>query len=211
MRRLIWASGIFLALLLMFLLFYRPKPLAVRQELEAESELHKVKRITNRQVEAEALRLGDSLITAADSLLRVRLTTAFSQNQEIKAALAQYPPQHYPEVQAAAKKYGITLTRNAETSPPAAQPNGQIKVASQTEMLFTKPIFISDASCLRCHGEVDSDISAPDLAGLKKAYPNYKLTGYENGQRIGTWTLTFYRAPLLQKLSRQRRKSLRPR
>jgi len=193
----------------MFLLFYRPEPLAVRKELEVKSELHKVKRITGKQVEAEALRLGDSLVLAADSLLLVRLAAALSQGGG-KAALAQYPPQKYSEIQAATQRYGATLTRQRLGTQKAANPAGQVKNVGQTQLFYTRPIFITNALCLRCHGTLGTDVSGPDLAVLKEAYPNFNLTGYKAGDQIGNWQINFSRSAILHKLSLKSRKSLRP-
>jgi hypothetical protein len=205
MQKIIWAAAIFLGLLLGFLLFFRPAPLPERKWLESESEMHKVKRITQAQVEAEALRLGDTLVNTADSLLHLRLAAAY-QTGGLGAALKQYPPQQYPEVQAFARKYAATAARTGQQLPAAAK----AQVAGQTEVLYTKGIYINDALCLKCHGVVGQEVTATALTELQQAYPGFKATGFKMGQAIGSWQVRFKRHLILENLSRRSRKSLRP-
>ena len=205
MRKIIWASAIFLGLVLGFLLFFRPAPLPERKWLEAESEMHKVKRITQEQIETEARRRGDSLVNTADSLLHVRLA-ADVKSGSISAALKQYPPQQYPEVQAIARKFAATPDRTGQQLPPAAQ----VKPAGQTEILYTKGIYLKDALCLQCHGAVGQEVSETTLAELQRAYPDFKATGFKTGAAMGSWQVKLKRQPILESLSRRSRKSLRP-
>jgi cytochrome c553 len=209
MRKIIWAGAIFLGLLLGFLLFYRPAPLTGRRQLAAEAEMHKVKRITQKQIDAEALRLGDSLVYTADSLLHVRLTAAFASGS-LSAALKNYPPQQYPEVQALAQKYGATVARTSSPLPTNSGPEARVKTASNTEILYTKPMVVNNALCLNCHGTVGQEVSAASLAKLQQTKPAFKLTGFRTGERIGSWQIKLKRQFLLENLSRRSRRSLRP-
>ncbi|MDB5262837.1 MAG: hypothetical protein JWQ14_2118 [Adhaeribacter sp.] len=204
MRKIALASAVFLGLLLWFLLFFRPAPLPERQWLEAESEMHKVKRITQHQIEDEARRVGDSLVSVADSLLHARLAALGTDN--VAAALKQYPPQQYPEVQAIARKYTATPSRTGQKLSPAAQ----VKPAGQTEILYTKGIYLNNALCLQCHGVVGPEVSEATLATLQQAYPGFKATGFRTGEAIGSWQIKMARHPILENLSRSSRKSLRP-
>jgi hypothetical protein len=209
MRRIIWGSALFLSLLLFFLLFYRPQPLTKRKELEAASELQKVKRITEKQVAAEARRLGDSLVQAADSLLHHRLSAALAQGG-LSAALQNYPPQQYPEIRARAQHYGITLSRTKQ-KPLATTAGSQVERVSAIQLLYHQPVYLQQALCLRCHGTVGQEVIPADLAVLRQKFPGYQATGYQAGTAIGSWEITFKRAAILRSLSARSRKSLRPR
>lgn len=209
MQKIIWAAAIFLGLLLGFLLFYRPTPLTERKQLEAEAEMHKVKRITNKQIDAEVLRLGDSLVSATDSLLHGRLTAAFNTGG-ITAALKNYPPQQYPELQAFARKYKATLARTNQQEGIKGLNAGRVQPVSQTEMLYTRSIYLNNALCAKCHGTVGQEVTAAALGELRQAFPGFKATGHKNGSVIGNWQIKLQRQPILQSLSRRSRKSLRP-
>ncbi|KAA5545034.1 c-type heme family protein [Adhaeribacter rhizoryzae] len=207
MRKIIWAAAIFLALLLGFLLFYRPEPLTVRKQLEAEAEMHKVKRITPAQVEAQARHIGDSLVNIADSLLHVRLTAAFEAGGTV-AALKNYPPQQYPEVQAIAQKYNITVARTGQKLPVNSPDSAQVKTSGQTEILYTKGVFINQAACLKCHGTVGQEVAPATLAELQQSSPGFKAVGFKANAAIGSWQIKLKRQTILESLSRRSRRSL---
>ncbi|GEO05675.1 hypothetical protein AAE02nite_33390 [Adhaeribacter aerolatus] len=203
MRKLIWAGAIFLGVLLSFLLFFRPEPLAVRKQLEAEAEMHKVKRITPARMQAEVRHIGDSLVLTADSLLHVRLTSVF-QAGGLTAALKNYPPQQYPEVRALAQKYGATVVRTAEQAPDTAT----VETVGQTEILYTKGIFLNQTECLKCHGTVGPEVTEATLTELRRTYPAFKATGFKANAAIGSWQIKVSRPAILESLSRRSRKSL---
>lgn len=209
MRKIIWAGAVFLGLLLGFLLFYRPAPLTERQQLQAEAEMHKVKRITQKQVETEAMRLGNNLVVTADSLLSGRLTAALKTGG-VTAALKNYPPQHFSGVQQQARQAGATLTRTGAIGPANSGGAAQVKTARHNQILYTKPIVINSSLCLACHGTVGQDVSAATLAELNQFKPGFKLTGFKTGERLGTWQISFKRQALLENLSRRSRKSFKP-
>jgi hypothetical protein len=210
MRKIIWAAAIFLALLLGFLLFYRPEPLTVRKQLEAEAEMHKVKRITPAQIEAEVRHLGDSLVNMADSLLHVRLTAAFKAGGTA-VALKSYPPQQYPEVQAIVQKYDATIARTGQKLPFNSPDSAEVKTAGQTEVLYTKGIFINQAECLKCHGTVGQEVSPATLSELQQALPGFKAIGFKANEAIGSWQIKLKRQAILESLSRRSRRSLQMR
>ena len=55
---------------------------------------------------------------------------------------------------------------------------------------------VSNALCLRCHGEPGPDISAEDLALIQRLYPQDKATGFKLGQLRGAWRIDFPLAKL---------------
>jgi len=208
MRRIIWSAVIFLFLLLLFLFFFRPKLDVNRKQISREAELHTVKRITQKQITAEVTRLGDSLVSATDSLLLMRLRVALEKSN-LTEALWYYPPQHYPEVQAFIKKYTATLTRTQKKS--AVNNQAPVKPISQTQLLYTKPIYLQNNLCLKCHGTVGADVANADYELLKKQYPDFGLVGYHVGEQLGTWQMQLPRQVILQTLTLRGKKSRRPR
>lgn len=210
MRKIIWGAAIFLGLLLGFLLFYRPEPLTVRKQLEAEAEMHKVKRITPAQIQAEVQHLGDSLVRTADSLLHVRLISAFKTGG-LTAALKNYPPQQYPEVQAIARKYDLTLARTGQKIPFNLPDSAQVKTIGQTELLYTKGIYLNQAECLKCHGTVGQEVTPATLTALQQVSPGFNAVGFKANEAIGSWQIELKRQIILESLSRRSRRSLQMR
>jgi hypothetical protein len=56
---------------------------------------------------------------------------------------------------------------------------------------FYMPITIISPLCLKCHGEVGSDIKTEDYEVIKSLYPEDQATGYTMGELRGIWKVTF--------------------
>ena len=56
---------------------------------------------------------------------------------------------------------------------------------------FYKPIFIGMPTCLKCHGDPDSDLSGDTRAILASLYPEDRATGYKMGEFRGAWKINF--------------------
>ncbi len=76
---------------------------------------------------------------------------------------------------------------------------------------YQRPIVLTDALCLRCHGEVGKDISSADYALIQKQYPQDQATGYQMGQAMGMWELTLQRSGVAEFYTMKMRKIMKPR
>lgn len=64
-------------------------------------------------------------------------------------------------------------------------------VQFRKEYVYYKPIKIGMPTCLKCHGNTETDLS-PDVASIiAQKYPIDKATGYQLGDLRGLWKITF--------------------
>jgi len=54
---------------------------------------------------------------------------------------------------------------------------------------YYKAIIIAMPTCLKCHGETQTDISPEVLAVINQKYPADKATGYHAGELRGLWKI----------------------
>ena len=165
---------------------------------------------------------GDSLTGHADRELR-RVLAEKLQAGGVAAALPYCRPETFASVdsiekdlQAVAQRRS-TRPRNranqASLAPADMQPDTARRVARLSGEVFTyqRPITLSDALCLRCHGEVGKDITAPDYALIQKQYSQDQATGYRVGQPMGVWQVTLQRAGIAEFYTMKTRKIMKPR
>lgn len=65
-------------------------------------------------------------------------------------------------------------------------------VVSDAEINYYAPIFLMD-KCLKCHGNLTSDIAQSDYAVIKELYPDDQAIDFQPGELRGIWSLTFPR------------------
>jgi Protein of unknown function (DUF3365) len=173
----------------------KPKKLENGRAIAEEVERRTVKRFTEKQILAEAVRVGDSLTHLADSLAQHRLTTSLRQGG-IGEALKHYPPEAYAEVQAFARQYGAKPVRRGRQNPPGSE-RGQARMLNNTELLYTRAIYLRQ-TCLPCHGKA---LAQADAGELKKEKPLWAPRGLEVGDRAGTWFIPIRRKAILDGLT----------
>ena len=64
-------------------------------------------------------------------------------------------------------------------------------VADQGKLIYYRPIVIAMEACLKCHGQVGSDISSETMTALNELYPEDKATNYRMGDFRGAWRVEF--------------------
>lgn len=189
---------VFAALLLsVFLngLACKPKKLENGRAIAVEVERRTVKRFTEKQILAEVVRVGDSLSFLADSLGHQRLKASLAAGG-VAAALNQYPPESYPEVQAIARQYGARPLRQHQPGQPLGQ-KAQARMLNNTELLYTRPIYITQ-TCLPCHGK---EIAPAELQQLRKKKPTLPFAGLQTGDLAGAWLIPVKRKAILDGLT----------
>lgn len=204
MRHLFRAAG---AALLLLSTACRPdqiEHLKESQRIGIEAENWQVKRIMPEDLLRATRWSGDSLTRHADRELRRVLAEKLAQGG-VAAALPYCRPETFPAVDSVAKTLQANARRvSSKPRNPAQlaaltaadlQPDTARQIARpNTETFFyQRPITVSDALCLRCHGKVGQDISAADYAPIRKQYPQDQATGYVLGQSMGVWRLTLKR------------------
>jgi hypothetical protein len=173
----------------------KPKKLENGRAIAEEVERRTVKRFTEKQILAEAVRVGDRLTRLADSLTHRRLPASLRQGG-IAAALKNYPPASYPEVQALALKYGAKPARQRR-SDTTLSPGAQARMLNNTELLYTRAIYLTQ-TCLPCHGKA---IPPGDLRQLQERKPLGPFRGLQEGDLAGFWFIPIQRKAILESLT----------
>ncbi|MCB2378624.1 DUF3365 domain-containing protein [Hymenobacter sp. BT635] len=165
---------------------------------------------------------GDSLTGQADRELH-RLLALQLRAGGVAAALPYCRPEAYATTDTLARTLLATPRRlsarprnaqnqavlpDAELQPDTAR---LIKRPTADVFVYQRPILLSDAQCLRCHGEVGKDIAAADYALIKKQYPQDQATGYRLGDAMGVWRVSFARNGIAEFYTMKTRKVMKPR
>ncbi|GAA4390603.1 c-type heme family protein [Hymenobacter koreensis] len=164
------------------------------QAIDREAENWKPKRILPNQLLAAAHWAGDSLTRTADRAWRAQLTERLRAGG-VEAAHPFCQPEKLPQVVGLARELDATTTRQL-LAPRFITEADTVQVLRPTadEYVFQQPLVIlPNDVCLKCHGQVGTDISAADAQLLTTTYPSKKLTGYQPGQLIGFWKISLTR------------------
>jgi hypothetical protein len=165
---------------------------------------------------------GDSLTRHADRELK-RVLSEKLQAGGVAAALPYCRPETFASVDTLERIMQATAQRRSTRPRNAAnqaaltladlQPDTTHRVARLNGEVFTyqRPTILSDALCLRCHGEVGKDISQADYALIKKEYPQDQATNYRLGQAMGVWQVTLQRTGVAEFYTMKTRKMMKPR
>ncbi len=202
-----------------------PQKLSNGKEIADEVERRLVKRITGPMILQETRRVGDSLVrTAEQHMLTYLKTTLDSGNPEAAKQYRQLTI--YPDLTQMAQKYQAILGRtghnwsNPATDPTSLRLQEQLKQyaafnqqqqplqprvmrVSPTELLYTRPIFMTNPLCRRCHGESAQTIAAAN----QKTQPSLAAT--QAGSWAGMWYVRFQAKGILDSITQKRKKSRR--
>ncbi len=199
-----------------------PQERVSKQAFDDVQRNNEVKRITEVAILQEAMVWGDSITQEAQVQLTAQLQQAIASNGPV-GAIDFCKVNALPILQFVESKYAVTL-RRASVQPrnPADTPNAEelplleayaynaennissdpsIQKIEQGEvLLYTKPILLTNALCLSCHGDPKKDIAAETSAKLKELYPQDLATGYAEGDLRGMWALRLPKKEVVKRL-----------
>jgi hypothetical protein len=181
-----------------------------------------VRRITEVEILNEAMAWGDSITQEAQAQLIAQLQQAIAANGH-PGAIDFCQVNALPILKSLETKYAVTLRRvSSRPRNPADTPNADeiplldaysynaenniladpsIQKLQQGEVfLYTKPIMLSNAMCLSCHGDPKKDIAPETAAKLKQLYPQDPATGYAEGDLRGMWSLRLPKKEVVKRL-----------
>lgn len=184
------------------------------QELAREAENWQPKLIKPHQLLAAARWGADSLIRTADRGWRAQLNERLAAGG-VAAAHPFCQPEKLPTVVKLARELEAQPTRQLIT--PARfiteADTAQTTRPAQDQFLVQAPLVLlpTDATCLRCHGQVGPDVQPADAQLLAATYPGKPLTGYQPGQLIGRWQVTMTRKGVAEFYTQKTRKVIKRR
>ncbi|QIX61661.1 DUF3365 domain-containing protein [Hymenobacter sp. BT18] len=192
------------------------------KELAVEAENWQVKRILPKDLLRATRWAGDSLTGYADRELN-RVLAQKLQEGGVAAALPYCQPETYAAVDSLARVLEAVPRRvTAKPRNPAHQAKlvaaeltpdtlRTVRRPSTEVFFYQRPIVLSDAQCLRCHGEVGKDVAMADYALIQKQYPQDQATGYRLGQVMGAWQVQLKRAGVAEFYTMKTRKIMKRR
>lgn len=67
-----------------------------------------------------------------------------------------------------------------------------VQSTSREDVTFYGPILIISPLCLKCHGEIGSEIASEDYELIRTLYPEDQATGYKHHELRGLWKVKFH-------------------
>lgn len=213
----------FLILILIILIFSCGPQERISKEAFDQVQRHtEAKRITEVEILEEAMVWGDSITQEAQAQLLNQLQQAIAANGHV-GSLDFCKVNALPILKSLETKHAVSLRRvSSRPRNPLDAPNAEeiplldaysynaenniladpsIQKLQQGEVfLYTKPITISNAMCLSCHGDPKKDIAPETSAKLKQLYPQDPATGYAEGDLRGMWALRLPKKEVVKRL-----------
>jgi hypothetical protein len=199
-----------------------PRETISRETFEQVNQSMEVKRLTEVEIIEEAMIWGDSITSKAQSQLMTALHQAI-EDEGAAGAVEFCNLNALPIVEEVEDSYQVKIrrvsnrNRNPENLPKpdekdileayefAAEtgekpdPNIQ-KLAGGDILLFTKPIVISSAICLNCHGKPDENLEKNTAEKLRELYPQDKATDFKIGDLRGMWSVRIPKSEVVKRL-----------
>ncbi|SHI40733.1 Protein of unknown function [Hymenobacter daecheongensis DSM 21074] len=194
------------------------------KQIATDLENMTVKRILPADLLRAARWAGDSLTRSADQELR-RLLQAELKAGGVEAALPYCRPEAYASTDSLAHTFKANprrlsrRPRNPQNLAPLSATDLRpdtatahlVRRSSAEIFIYQRPILLSEAQCLRCHGEVGKDISVADFALIRQKYPTDQATGYRLGDAMGMWQVRLHRDGVAELYTMKTRKVMKKR
>jgi hypothetical protein len=175
--------------------------------------------LTNEEVEKLALEQGNLISENTQMVLGSKLKSVI-QEDGVPQALKYCNVNAYPIVDSLQDVYLAKIrrashkTRNPGDKPTNMEqkiidgyledlknkdtPSVQV-IIEKKEVHYFKPIILSAALCLNCHGKIGSEITEDNYEIIKALYTEDNATGHEMGDLRGIWSIQFDRDSFQEK------------
>ncbi len=189
-------------------------------ELADEVRNREIRHVTQGQITQAAMKMGETVSRGVQTALTRKLTAAIPAEGLVEAG--RYCQQaNLPGADSLAKAYQADIrryrlkgeldkkdlgdkafqlldayrysTEQNQSLDPGVQGEGQF-------MLYSAPIPLDNAVCLKCHGQVGTDVSEADYRALSARYRLDSLVNYRTGQPIAVWLLRFPRKEVVKSI-----------
>ena len=121
------------------------------------------------------------------SLAASPLTASVAERQGVELRRVTHKPRN-PAGKADQVESAVLENWRAELQSGKA-PDPVVTNLGPGRVTFLGPIVINTPLCLKCHGEPGADIAAPDLALIKKTFPQDQAVGFKLGDLRGAWRI----------------------
>lgn len=194
-------------LLIVFLILL----LAQIQFSACTSPAHQDSQVSERLPDSVYMAQGKTIVGAVFAKLSGELSAAM-QSGGVEEAVPYCHLQAYPLTDSLSEVYKVFIKRTSQKvrnpqnvadsmenaiintyldKKAQGEPLTPMVVAvSEKETRFYAPIILS-APCLKCHGDIEKDISLEKYAIIQNLYPEDKATGFAEGELRGVWSVEF--------------------
>lgn len=191
------------------------------QAVKEEIENREIKKITDAEIIAGVLEIGNTVAAGAKQTLGKNLQDAL-QGGGVENAISFCNLNAMPLVDSLKKIYGAEIkrvsrkTRNSKDEPNELERemleayafqwkdslpmNANVQVIDGDKYLFTKPILIDNSLCLTCHGKPENGLLKTTDEFIKSKYPEDQATGYEMGDLRGMWSIVISKKKVIQSM-----------
>ncbi|SHM41118.1 Protein of unknown function [Cyclobacterium lianum] len=183
-----------------------------RGVVEEVNKANEVKKVSDAEITAFAIKWGDEISQEAQTALIGTLQNAIG-DKGITGAIDFCQTQALPITREVAEKHGVSIRRvSLKNRNPVNSPNDMEKTLLEAYafniendieirpniqkindgevLLYTRAITIPGALCLNCHGEPGKEVNEPTLEKIKAQYPEDKALGYKAGELRGMWSIS---------------------
>jgi hypothetical protein len=205
-------------LFILLLIFGCNKSRPVKNEaMREEIASREIKRISEAEIVNEAYTAGQNIAQAAEEFIHDKSSESLINKDSTKIALSYISWLH--NVDSISKAYDaevkiIGISRPQINASPmeaelldAYQYNVEqnieltdnIQKVERERLLYTKPLYIKNSTCLKCHGSIN-ELNSDTLKFLENNYPDANITGYKINEIIGMWSIMLSQKKIIQQL-----------
>lgn len=181
----------------------RPNSEGIKEEMAARE----VKKVTDVEIMIKGEQMGMILLDSVEKVFKKELLTAMQRNGVAGAIqycnlnaydlVSNFEDSLEVEVRRVSDKprnpidtlrlYEQEIFEAYAYDTDAA--TSQIQQLDDRNLILTRPIKITNAVCLNCHGAVGQQITKENYDLIKSLYPDDQATGYNLGELRGMWSL----------------------
>lgn len=144
---------------------------------------------------SESLRSNDStmalLVHYKDAILAISDSLTQKEDIQVQRIASLYNAPNTME--------GMILDAYLYNIEQGLRVEDNIQVVEDEYFLYTRPILLSENTCLRCHGEVGKDLLEADEIYLKNKHPDIQM-GHKQGDFMGMWSIRLSRKIVIRAL-----------
>lgn len=182
-----------------------------RAKVKEEMQSRKLKKLADVDILEFAKIRASALADTAQKLLGGTLMKTIQQDGIVEA-ISYCNVVAYPLIDSIATAQGLYIkrvslrTRNPQDVPDAyetslleayeyalekgVQPTEEIRFSDdKKQVLYSRPIMISNAMCLNCHGTIGAEILPQVHDKINALYPADNATGHKLGDLRGMWSI----------------------
>ncbi len=186
-----------------------------------EMKEREIKKVSDGAIIEAAMRRGNIIADSAQKLLGSSLKNAIAEGG-VQNAVKYCNLAAYPIMDSIETHFGVEVKRaSLKVRNPDDKPNqlekqlleayqyqidtddklsSNIQKDAEDYLLFTKPITIENALCLKCHGEVGKYLKEEDYALIKSLYPQDNAIGHQMGDLRGMWSIRMSKKEIIKDL-----------